>query len=123
MKLETSRKWFRRKVQKGEQLGKKIGFPTLNFRVGNFGSHHDDGVYACEVKIHGKTYTGALYFGPRLSTNKQCLEVYVLELNKKLYNQTVQFRIGKKIRKPMNFSDPLKLKKQIEKDLASLKKD
>lgn len=113
-------KWFNRKVQKGTKTGQKIGYPTLNFSVGVFGKSYRDGVYACDVRIANKLYKGALYFGPRLSKSAKVLEIYVLDFNKKIYGQFIQFRLLKKIRGAKTFNNPDNLKKQIQKDLLMI---
>ena len=113
-------KWFNRKVQKGTKTGQKIGYPTLNFSVGNFGQSYRDGVYACDVRVADKLHKGALYFGPRLNKSKKVLEVYVLDFNKKIYGQFIQFRLLKKIRDTKTFSNLDDLKKQIQKDLLGI---
>jgi len=111
--------WIRRKVQSGTKTGQKIGYPTLNFHVGNF--NRPSGVYACEILIAGKSYKGALYFGPRLSHQGNVLEMHVVGFNKKIYGWFVRFRVGKKIRSTKPFNDLDDLKNQIRKDLISIK--
>ncbi|MEA3479407.1 MAG: riboflavin kinase, partial [Bacteroidota bacterium] len=54
---------IRRKVQKGTGTGQKIGYPTLNFNVGQFGKYYGEGVYVSEVRIGTTVYKGALYYG------------------------------------------------------------
>lgn len=112
--------WIHRKVIKGTQLGQKIGYPTLNFHVGNFGKSKKPGVYNAEIRIANKVYQGALYYGSRLAHRGDVLEIYVQKFDKKIYGQFVQFRVLKKIRSPKKFNNPNELKKQIQKDLLSL---
>ena len=112
--------WINRKVKRGTGTGRKIGFPTLNFNVGQFGENYGEGVYICEVKIADKLYNGSLYFGPRLHTRRKVLEMYVIGFNKIIYGQFVRFRVIKKIRKPKMFKNPDVLKKQIEEDLKNI---
>ena len=69
--------WLRRKVKSGQQIGRKISSPTLNFNVGTFGKSYPHGVYGAYLKIAGKDYKGALYFGPKLAGKKPVLEVFV----------------------------------------------
>ncbi len=109
--------WFRRKVQMGEQIGRQIGFPTLNFMIGDFAKDHSAGVYGCEVEIKGKSYKGALYFGPRLGTGEMTLELYVLDFNEEIYGENVRFRILQKVRNSMTFKTMGEIHGQIEKDL------
>lgn len=112
--------WIRRKVKPGHQLGRKLGHPTINFNVGSFALHRQPGVYSCEVKIHGKIYRGALYFGPKLARPGLALEIYVLDYSGNLYGQYINFKVGKKIRKPKRFDSPEALKKQIQEDVARI---
>lgn len=112
--------WIRRKVKPGHQTGRKLGYPTLNFNAGNFGDDFKPGVYSCEVCFHGKIYKGALYFGPKLSKSGFALEIYILDYSGSLYSQFVQFKPLRWIRAPQRFSSPEALKKQIQKDIASI---
>ncbi|MFH0837884.1 MAG: riboflavin kinase [Patescibacteria group bacterium] len=112
--------WIRRKVKPGNQLGRHLGHPTLNFSVGAFGLKYKPGVYACEVRIHGKIYKGALYFGPKLNHRGQTLEIYVLDYSGNIYGQYVHVKPGKKLREPKKFSSSELLKKQIQKDVARI---
>ncbi len=112
--------WFKRKVQSGKQLGRTISAPTLNFHVGGFGDNHKHGVYSSKVRIANKTYTGALYYGPKMHHKNDALEVFVLDFSKNVYGQFVSFKVGKKVRGSMKFSSLAALKKQIAKDLKSI---
>lgn len=112
--------WIRRKVKPGNQTGRKLGYPTLNFNEGNFGDDYKAGVYSCEVCVHGKIYKGALYFGPKLRGSGFALEIYILNYSGDLYSQSVQFRPLKWMRAPQRFDSPEALKKQIQKDVASI---
>jgi len=111
---------FIRKVKKGITLGRKIGYPTLNFNVGDFGDYYKPGVYKCEVTLDNSSYIGALYFGPRLSHKSNVLEMHVVNYDRQIYGQFVRFKVGKKIRDPKRFNSPDELKKQIEKDLEMM---
>ncbi|MBN2306857.1 riboflavin kinase [Candidatus Peregrinibacteria bacterium] len=113
--------WIRRKVKPGQQTGRKLGYPTLNFNAGNFGNDYKPGVYVCEVQIRNKTHKGALYFGPKLGKPGFALEIYILDYSGNLYSQDIQFRPLRWIRAPQNFSSIEALKKQIQKDIEYLK--
>ena len=112
--------FYQRKVKKGSNTGNKIGFPTINFNVGNFAEHHSPGVYKCEVIIDNESYIGALYFGPKLSHKGDTLEVYIIGFDRQIYGQFVRFKIIKKIRFPKKFSKLNDLKKQIAIDLKNM---
>ncbi|MDH5596759.1 MAG: riboflavin kinase [Candidatus Peregrinibacteria bacterium] len=112
--------WHRRKVQHGEKMGQKLGFPTLNFRPGNFGDQYAPGVYAAQVRIADKNYSGALYFGPKFSQKGNVLELFVLNFSRTIYGRFVSFKVGKQVRAPMKFDSVETLKKQIEKDIEAI---
>jgi len=112
--------WIRRKVKPGHQTGRKLGYPTINFNVGDFGKDYKPGAYACEVQVHSKSYKGALYFGPKLDKPGFALEIYVLNYSGSLYSQYVEFKPLRWIRAPQRFSSSEELKKQIQKDIASI---
>jgi len=112
--------WYRRKVKTGKRLGKKIGFPTLNFSVGSFGAHHCPAVYSAEVKINDKVYKGALFYGPKLKRRGRVLEIHVLNFSGDLYGQFVSFKVGQKIRQPMAFASLEELRNQIQQDIRNI---
>ena len=115
--------WIRRKVQSGQQIGRKIASPTLNFNVGHIEKYCSQGVYGAYLKIKGKNYKGALYFGPKLAGKKPVLEVYVFDFSASIYGQFVSFRFGKKVRDPIFFDDLDALKKQIQQDVSQIHRD
>ncbi len=110
---------FHRKVLHGEKIGRKLGFPTLNFHVGRFGDSHSQGVYACQLKIQEKKYKGALYFGPK-GQGKPVLEIHVIDFKKTLYGERVSFEVGEKIREPKKFKSLEEAKKVIGEDILQI---
>lgn len=112
--------WFRRKVKSGVKVGRQLGYPTLNFKVGSFEDHYKPAVYACILLIAGKQYKGALYLGPKFLSKSNVLEVFVVDFSRQIYGQFVSFKVGKKVRGPMKFSSLEELRKQILKDLKSV---
>ncbi|MFH0821078.1 MAG: riboflavin kinase [Candidatus Peregrinibacteria bacterium] len=113
-------KFFRRKVIKGTQLGRKLGFPTVNLHVGHFGEHVRQGVHVCEVIVHGDPYSGLLYFGPKFAHPGLALEIYIHHFSKTLYGQWVSFKVGHFIRAPKKFTSVQVLKSQMRKDIRAL---
>ncbi len=111
---------FRRKVKSGSKTGQKIGYPTINLNVGNFGDDFCPGVYRCEVIVDSSSYIGVLYFGSKLSHRGNILEVHIIGFNGHIYGQYIHIKVGKKIRSPKQFTSLEQLKKQIAKDLISI---
>ncbi len=115
-----SNKWYKEKVLKGSQDGRKIGFPTLNLSPLQLTGTVDEGVYISKIKYQNKLYNGLLFYGPRLVKNEThvILEIYVLDFSNEIYNETIQFTVGKFIRGVLSFQSMDELKIQINKDLG-----
>jgi len=122
MSPDTKNNWLKGKVIKGAQLGRKLGFPTINLDNPEVMAGFNPGVYASKVKIEGKIYKGLLYYGPKFiqGETKNALEIYILDFDKEIYGQEVVFQITNFIRPPIKFSDLDLLKKQMNEDLSSV---
>lgn len=116
------KKKYVRKVIEGKKLGREIGFPTLNFNVGNLCKTCASGVYAVKVWIDKKIYLGALHYGPKFGSKKRTLEIHVIGLSKNLYGRYVTFSLVKKIREPMYFETVKDLQKQLLSDIKQIAK-
>ena len=105
------------KVVKGEQLGRKLGFPTANVHYINT-IIPCDGVYAGWVKFNSKTYMCAISTGcrPQFKGEKRFLEAYILNFSGDIYGTRIKVLLVKKIRNEEVFSNIENLKKQMSKD-------
>ena len=129
-KLEKANKLLDRKwsvvgkVQKGKQLGKKIGYPTANIDIKNYVLARK-GVYAVRAKIsNGKKYIKGianLGYRPTFNGKKILLEVHLFNFSRNLYNNYLTVEFLKFIRKEKKFKSASQLKKQIIKDLLVAK--
>ncbi len=106
----------------GKQLGRKIGFPTLNIGLGRYRAPVQ-GVYAVEVYQDGsaskKCWQGVANVGVRPTVEgnaKPLLEVHLLNENQHLYGEFLTVVFKKKIRKEQKFADVDELKLQIKRD-------
>lgn len=107
------------RVVKGLQLGREMGFPTVNLNLG-YEFDRPYGVYVADVFIGKLKKKGLLYYGPRKIAGlpeKIVCEVTILDFEGDLYDQQVKISIGQFIRGPRKFETVLDLKKQIEKDI------
>ena len=74
----------------GQQLGRKIGFPTANIALSNSPPLH--GVFGCTVELpEGRAVTGVANIGsrPTVSGQKVSLEVHLHECTGELYGRTL----------------------------------
>ena len=121
-----SRKWsIEGKVQKGKQLGKKIGFPTANIDIKDY-VLACPGVYVVKAKIQNsiKYIKGIANLGyrPTFNGKKILLEVHLFNFSRNLYDKNLTVKFLKFIRKEKKFKDLDQLKKQIMIDLLKAKK-
>ncbi len=121
-----NRKWsIQGKVQKGKQLGKKIGFPTANIDIKDY-VMACPGVYAVRAKkFSGKIYLKGianLGFRPTFNGKKILLEVHLFNFSGNLYNKYLTVEFIKFIRKEKKFKNVDQLRKQIKIDLMKAKK-
>ena len=121
-----NRKWsIEGKVQKGKQLGKKIGFPTANIDIKDY-VLACPGVYAVRVKLAKslKYVKGIANLGYRPTFNEKriLLEVHLFKFSKNIYNKYLTVEFLKFIRKEKKFKNLNQLTKQIKEDLVTAKK-
>ena len=112
-------------VQKGRQIGKKIGFPTCNISIKDY-VLAKPGVYAVKVlrKNNSKYIKGIANLGyrPTFNQKKILLEVHLFNFSGNLYNKYLSVEFLKFIRKEKKFKNVDQLKTQIQTDLTIAKK-
>ncbi|MDC1154740.1 bifunctional riboflavin kinase/FAD synthetase [Candidatus Pelagibacter sp.] len=113
------------RVQKGKQIGKKIGFPTANIDIKDY-VLACPGVYAVRVnKVNNfRNIKGIANLGyrPTFNGKKILLEVHLFNFSGNLYDKYLTVEFLKFIRKEKKFKNINQLKKQIEIDLLTAKK-
>ena len=112
-------------VQKGRQVGKKVGFPTCNIDIKDY-ILAKPGVYAVRVsrKNNFKTLKGIANLGyrPTFNQKKILLEVHLFNFSGNLYDKHFSVEFLKFIRKEKKFKNINKLKSQIKLDLKIAKR-
>ena len=121
-----NRKWsIQGRVQKGKQLGKKLGFPTANIDIRNY-VLACPGVYAVQVNLINKSKImqgiANLGYRPTFNEKKILLEVHLFNFSGNLYNKEITVKFNKFIRKEKKFKNVNQLRKQIKIDLLIAKK-
>lgn len=111
------------KVVYGQQLGRKLGFPTANVRLNRYRSPLS-GVFAVEALIDGKFVNGVANIGIRPTVAgliKPILEVHLLDFDQTIYGKRVSVRPVKKLREEKKFSSLDELKENIARDVERAK--
>ena len=113
------------KVEKGRQIGKKIGFPTCNIDIKDY-VLAKPGVYAVKVNIKNIKFhikgIANLGYRPTFNQHKLLLEVHLFNFSRNLYNKYLSVEFIKFIRKEKKFRNVKQLQNQIKSDLLIAKK-
>jgi riboflavin kinase/FMN adenylyltransferase len=108
------------KVIKGNQLGRKLGFPTANINVNSdIKLIPANGVYAVRVKINNEMHFGVMNIGNKPtvnSTNEKSLEVFIFDFNNDIYDSEITLFFDEHIRNEQKFANLDELKKAISND-------
>ena len=107
-------------VVRGDNLGKKIGFPTANLSA-HSEQFPPNGVYVAEAALDGRIYTGVVNLGcrPTVSSGKseRILEVHLLDFDRDIYGKDIEVRFIRYLRPERKFDRLDALARQIERDV------
>jgi len=110
-------------VIKGEQRGRKIGFPTCNIKWNSY-ALPKLGVYSVQIEAKNFKKKGIANIGYRPTFNGKTLllEVNIFGIKANLYKKILKVSFLKFIRPEKKFINTNELKTQIKKDIAKTKK-
>jgi riboflavin kinase/FMN adenylyltransferase len=112
-------------VIKGEQLGRKLGFPTANLDITGL-LVPPTGVYAAEARIGADRWRAAVNIGHRPSIHsgdrQLHVEAHLLDFDITIYGQVLELTFGKKMRDEKQFPSIELLKAQIADDIIQTRK-
>src|SRR5438445_10331104 len=107
-------------VVRGDDLGKKIGFPTANLSAHNE-QFPPNGVYFAEAILEGVAYPGVVNLGyrPTVSSSKteRILEIHLLDFDRDIYGKDLELRFIRYLRPEKKFENVDALVHQIERDV------
>lgn len=112
------------KVEHGNRMGHKIGFPTANINVDVNLVTPKFGVYEVDVTKADKTYKGVMNIGNRPTVSndlKLSYEVHILDFDEDIYGSFLEVEFVSFIRDEIKFDNIEELKKQISIDIESIK--
>ena len=111
------------KVCHGEKLGRDLGFPTINIKMGDK-TLIVKGIFAVSVKgIDNRVLQGVASIGTRPTINgvDTILEVFILDFDQDVYGYRVEVEFLHKIRDEQKFDSLQELKVHIEQDTVKAK--
>ncbi len=108
------------RVVRGDKLGRKLGFPTANLKLGRQVSPVT-GVFV--AKVHGAgngTQDGVVNIGtrPTVGGKDSRLEVHLLDFSNDLYGRHLRVDLFHKLREEARFQSVEVLKRHIQRDVA-----
>ncbi|TDI69573.1 MAG: bifunctional riboflavin kinase/FAD synthetase [Bacteroidetes bacterium] len=99
---------FSGKVVRGQQIGRKIGFPTANIEIGEqYKLLPSDGTYAVQVHVRGTRKHGMMNIGvkPTLGKQPRSIEVHIFNFEYEIYGAELKVEVIKQIRPEMKFKN------------------
>jgi riboflavin kinase/FMN adenylyltransferase len=105
-------------IIKGKQIGRTIGFPTVNLNYDKSFVVPKGGVYGTIVEYKNNFYKGITNIGynPTLEGNKLSIETNILNFDKNIYGEEIKLYFIEKIREEKKFVNLEELKNQLSKD-------
>lgn len=107
-------------VRHGRQLGRRLGFPTMNLMADEHKILPRFGVYTCRVRVDGIWYDGIGNVGIKPTVadgQKPLVEVFAFGLDGDVYGKTVDAEFCTFLRPEMKFHSVEELKKQVDADI------
>lgn len=104
-------------VQRGQQLGRTLSFPTANIVLPDM-VMPVDGVFAVVTQVRGEQVAGVANVGrrPTVDGKENRVEVHLFDFDDDIYDEAIEVRFVSKLRDEIRFESIDQLKAQIERD-------
>ncbi|HPG31023.1 MAG TPA: bifunctional riboflavin kinase/FAD synthetase [bacterium] len=108
-------------IKKGKELGRTIGFPTINIEYPE-NVIELRGIFETTAEIKGKKYRSISHIGeiPTFNRSEKTIETYILNFNENVYGENAVIYPEKFIREIIKFNSIDELKKQIIMDICKI---
>ncbi|MEY7999631.1 bifunctional riboflavin kinase/FAD synthetase [Clostridium sp. Mt-5] len=102
----------------GKQLGRKLGFPTVNLDYNKKFVIPKGGVYYTRVELDGRIFKGITNVGynPTTYDNKLSIETNILGFNGDIYDKNIKIHFIERIRDELKFNSLTELADQLKRD-------
>lgn len=110
-------------VSHGKKLGRTLGFPTANIKIGENKVIPKDGVYFTVTEFEGKRFYGITNIGtnPTVEDTQRRAENFIFDFDGDLYGKEIKIEFLKYIRGEKKFDSVETLAKQVKKDIETAK--
>lgn len=112
-------------VTKGKKLGRQLNFPTANISIPEpYKLIPKNGVYTITATLNGTKVYGMMNIGvnPTVAGTQQTIEAHFFNVDKNLYNTTLQVQLIHRLRDEQKFSSVSALTAQLQEDALQAKK-
>ena len=109
-------------VVKGNQLGRNLGFPTVNLLPVETKLLPPNGVYFSQVRHRGKRYRAISNVGYKPTVTEERVmgvESYLYDFDKVIYGEQVEVYLLEFSRPEQRFESVEALRRQLEKDIEA----
>lgn len=105
-------------VVKGKQLGRTLGFPTINLMPDVIKVLPPNGVYISRTHILGETYHSLTNIGnnPTVNGKEKIIETFIFDFSQDVYGETAIVEILRHVRAEAKFASLVELTNQMNKD-------
>ncbi|MBR3245640.1 MAG: bifunctional riboflavin kinase/FAD synthetase [Parasporobacterium sp.] len=111
-------------VVHGKHLGRKLGFPTINFLVPEDKIMPPNGVYAVRVHLDGKDLPAICNVGVRPTFDDgtaRTVETNIFDFNQDLYGRTLRIDFYQFIRPEKKFDSPEELSAEVARNIDQVR--
>ena len=117
--------YIKGRVSQGRQVGRVLGFPTVNIPISEEKIKPRLGVYRTAIPIDGKIYSAVTNIGicPTFDKREIHLESFIIDFDGDLYGKDLKIYLLDFIRDERAFSSPEELKMQINIDKNTVIKE
>lgn len=108
--------FFEGVVIEGDQLGRKLGYPTANLRYTNQDKIHlGYGVFAARAVVEGIQYKGMLSIGnrPTIDHSDERVEINIFDFGQEIYGSEVRVIVQKFLRRQERYASLKELQDQL----------
>ena len=110
-------------VERGDQRGRTIGFPTANLRLDLDHAHIEDGVYAATVRLDdGRSVDAAVSIGRRPTfypEGVRLCEAHLIDFDDDIYDTCISVSLVARMRRQERFDSIADLVAQLHADVAA----
>ncbi len=111
--------FFEGEVVHGDQLGRKLGYPTANLTyIDGDKIHLGEGVYAAMAELDGEKISGMLSVGtrPTIGDHEEKVEINLFNFNRDIYGSHIKVTVKNYLRAQVKYGSLDALKNQMETD-------